>query len=435
MEESLVEESESGNACTDEAAPALIAVHPTESSVVVAVGSELRVFDLKEDCAVSPVDDLGGPHHSASIRAISFSFDGELFVSAGDDKIVKIWKTGSWNCIHTIQSEKRVSAVSISQDSGYVTFADKFGVVWIMSLKEDRDTKAVPILGHYCSIITSMKFSPDGRFIATADRDHKIRITVFPRNALKGAHEIQSFCLGHTDFVSCLTFVCTQDQSKGFLLSGGGDLTVRLWDYSNGTLLYTCALGNEAGILEASEIEENNKTAVTDICASSNGSLIAVAVQSYNGVMLLSCDFSARTLSCVKKVPMEKSYIPTSLALVSSKEHLWTVMGASNLSSSDLSNNKEQLLTRVRIVSFIQKDFSDACSRDPVLLEDSQVPGGEKLLMQLQGSLDAATQEAAFAAAAAAVRTSLQNMMIKKQYSVERRELRKRNRNDKKIKS
>lgn len=110
-------------------------------------------------------------------------------------------------------------------------------------------------------------------------------------------------------------------------------------------------------------------------------------------------------------------------------------MGASNLSSSDLSNNKEQLLTRVRIVSFIQKDLLDTCSRDPLLLEDSQVPGGEKLLMQLQGSLDAATQEAAFAAAAAAVRNSLQNMMIKKQYSVERRELRKRNRNDKKIKS
>ncbi|KAJ4753514.1 tRNA (guanine-N(7)-)-methyltransferase non-catalytic subunit [Rhynchospora pubera] len=435
MEEVLIEESESGNSCTDEAAPALIAVHPTESSVVVAVGSELRVFDLKGDSAVSPLDELGGPHHSASIRAISFSSDGELFASAGDDKIIKIWKTDSWNCIRTVQSEKKVSAVSISQDSQYVTFADKFGVVWIVSLKEDRDTKAVPILGHYCSIITSMKFSPDGRFIATADRDYKIRITVFPRSALKGAHEIQSFCLGHTDFVSCLAFVCSQDQSKGFLLSGGGDLTVRLWDYISGSLLYTCALDDKAGILEASEIEENDKRAVTDICASSDGSLISVAVQGFNGVMLLSCDLVAKTLSFVKNVSMEKSFIPTSLVLVSSKERLWTVMGASNLTSSDLNNNNQRLLTRVRIISFLQKDPLDSCSRDPALLEDSQVPGGEKLLMQLQGCLDAAAQEAAFAAAAAAVRTSLQNMMIKKQYSVERRELRKRNRNDKKIKS
>jgi hypothetical protein len=54
------------------------------------------------------------------------------------------------------QSEKKVSAVAISQDGEYVTFADKFGLVWIVSLKEDRDRKAVPILGHYCSIITSM---------------------------------------------------------------------------------------------------------------------------------------------------------------------------------------------------------------------------------------------------------------------------------------
>jgi hypothetical protein len=77
---------------------------------------------------------------------------------------------------------------------------------------------------------------------------------------------------------------------------------------------------------------------------------------------------------------MEKSYIPTNLAHISSKEHLWTIMGDL---SSDVSNNKEQLLTRVRIVSFVQKDSSDACNRDPVLSEDNQVPGGKKLLMQL----------------------------------------------------
>jgi tRNA (guanine-N(7)-)-methyltransferase subunit TRM82 len=59
-------------------------------------------------------------------------------------------------------SEKRVSSVVISSDGLYVTFADKFGVVWLVTLGENGgeqvsvDNKPLSILGHYCSIITSM---------------------------------------------------------------------------------------------------------------------------------------------------------------------------------------------------------------------------------------------------------------------------------------
>lgn len=59
-------------------------------------------------------------------------------------------------------SEKRVSAVAISNDGTYVTFADKFGVIWLVTMgesggeQEPTDNKPVSIFGHYCSIITSM---------------------------------------------------------------------------------------------------------------------------------------------------------------------------------------------------------------------------------------------------------------------------------------
>ncbi|CAL5326702.1 unnamed protein product [Camellia sinensis] len=46
---------------------------------------------------------------------------------------------------------------------------------------------------------TGKEYLPDGRFIVSADRDFKIRVTVFPKKPLDGAHEIQSFCLGHTN--------------------------------------------------------------------------------------------------------------------------------------------------------------------------------------------------------------------------------------------
>ncbi|PKA61397.1 Vesicle-associated membrane protein 725 [Apostasia shenzhenica] len=230
MEESAPGEGEADK--VSEVAPALISVHPLDNSVVVAVGSELRIFDLKGNSVISLSEDVNGPPHFDAIRGICFSANGRLFASGGDDKLVKIWRTDTWHCIRTVYSEKRVSAVAISHDGLFVTFADKFGVVWLEGLQEGGQNqgligrKAVPLLGHYCSVITNLKFSPDRKFIASADRDFKIRITIFPQRPTKGAHEIQSFCLGHTDFVSCLAFICPPGFPQSLLLSGSGDATV-----------------------------------------------------------------------------------------------------------------------------------------------------------------------------------------------------------------
>ncbi|GJN23335.1 hypothetical protein PR202_gb10976 [Eleusine coracana subsp. coracana] len=422
MEDTAIEEAEVSGAA--EFAPALVAAHPQGHSVAVAVGSELRVFDLKVGCAVSLAEDTGGRSHSDAIRDICFSANGALFASAaGDDKLVKVWKTDTWCCIRTITSEKRVSAVAISTNGLYVTFADKFGVVWLVTLGENGadhvsvDNKPVSILGHYCSIITSMKFSPDGRFIATADRDFKIRITLFPRNPLKGAHEIQSFCLGHTDFVSCISFTRISE-GQSFLITGGGD----------STFLKLLADGGE--LLEANVTDDSN-LAIADICPSNDGSLVAVAIQGFNGVLLLTCDLIGKKLSFLKVITMEKSYIPTSLASSSSTEALWTVMGASNMPNQAAS----QLLTRLRIVPHFQKDKLSSAYSGPAILEDSEVPHGEKLLSALQGSLDIAKQEEVLASVLAALKVSMHKMLVKKHYSEERREQRKRGRNDKKFKS
>lgn len=61
-------------------------------------------------------------------------------------------------------SEKRVTAVAISNDGRFVSFADKFGVIYAVEIEGFHENqslpnkKAVPILAHYCSIITSLVF-------------------------------------------------------------------------------------------------------------------------------------------------------------------------------------------------------------------------------------------------------------------------------------
>ncbi|XP_059660481.1 uncharacterized protein LOC132306906 [Cornus florida] len=432
MGDTMMEEGD--NSRDIEVAPARIAVHPSKRSVAVAVGSDLRVFDLQVGCSVSLVDDSDGHPHKDSIRAIRYGANGNLFVSCGDDKLVKIWNTDLWRCVCTVSSEKRVSAVAISNDGLFVCFADKFGVVWVVDLDgfdENQaliNKKAVPILSHYCSIITSLEFSPDGRFIISGDRDFKIRVTVFPKNPLDGAHEIQNFCLGHTEFVSCLAFVCTPECPQGFLVSGSGDSTVRLWDINCGSLLDTCEVGTQAGLLQSNGSEEEYYPAVADLCATHDSSLVAVAIQSFSGIILLSCDLSTKKLSVAKVVSIAaETFIPTSLGTSCSAELLWMVTGVSNQNGLG-----SACLARVRVVSGFSKTNADSIEHEPIVLEDPEIPGGVQLLEKLQGSVS--IEKEVFLQAAETVKTAMRNLLIKKQYTFEKREFRKRGRNDKKIK-
>lgn len=47
MEDTAMEDSEHNNNIETEVAPALISLHPSQQSVAVAVGSDLRVFNLQ----------------------------------------------------------------------------------------------------------------------------------------------------------------------------------------------------------------------------------------------------------------------------------------------------------------------------------------------------------------------------------------------------
>ncbi|CAH1431786.1 unnamed protein product [Lactuca virosa] len=417
-----------------EVAPALISVHPAQDSVAVAVGCELRVFNLREGCSITLGAESGEAcDHKESIRAIRYGAKGKVFVSAGDDKVVKIWATDSWRCLYSVPTEKKVSAVAISDNGQFVCYADKFGVVWVVELDELHENqtpvqkKGSPLLAHYCSIITSLEFSPDGKFIVTADRDFKIRVTMLPKKPIDGAHEIQSYCLGHTEFVSCLAFVYNQEFPQGYLVSGSGDSTVRLWDFTSGLLLHTCEVGSEVGHQQTNGTE-NNHFAVTDLCATPDGSSIFVAVQGLPGISVLSCNLSAKTLSVLRVVSISgEDFIPTSLGSSLTSDFLWMVMGVSNLPGFDSSS-----LARVRVISGLNKCNSGSVEEDDSIkiLEDKQVPCGEKVLEKLQGSL--CIDEDVFSAAAEAVKASMRNLLIKKQYSSERREFRKRGRNDRK---
>jgi tRNA (guanine-N(7)-)-methyltransferase subunit TRM82 len=62
----------------------------------------LNGFLSRGNCGVTLVDETGEAFHKDSIRAIRYGANGKLFVSAGDDKLVKVWSTDSWRCIASV---------------------------------------------------------------------------------------------------------------------------------------------------------------------------------------------------------------------------------------------------------------------------------------------------------------------------------------------
>ena len=75
-----------------------------------------------------------------------------------------------------------------SHDSSLIAFADKFGdIMTARVLPEDQQAEpvAAPLLGHLCSIVTSLAFSPDGKHLVSTDQDCKVRVSTMPKQPQK----------------------------------------------------------------------------------------------------------------------------------------------------------------------------------------------------------------------------------------------------------
>lgn len=324
-------------------APGLIRVQPNRTVVVVAIGAALRVFDTSSQQPVRLTDATTPGRHGDVVRAIAFDSSGRLFASAGDDKLVKVWDATSWACMRTWRAGKKVSALAFSHDGRWLLFADKFGIVYVLptSAPPGKEGEASQLLAHCCSIITCLASSHDGHLIASGDRDFKIRVSVFPPEPLGGAPEIESFCLGHRLFVTCVAFVGpTPARPAGLLLSGGGDGTVRLWDPVSGQQLCSVAIlpawGGEAsyiGVGGEGEEPQSPKTVVA-MAIGPDQRTIAVAVESLEEVFLLDCEPSGAQLMMKQRVHLEDIGPPSSLAF-GDHGSLWLLSGAAEALETD----------------------------------------------------------------------------------------------------
>lgn len=285
---------------------AVLALHPSGRAAAVAVGRAVRAWDARSGQLHALM--AAATEDAAEVRSVAFSRCGRFVAAGGDDKITRVWcADGDWGPLLSFRAPKKINLVSFSADGDAVLAANKFGDVLV------APTVAVPdgpapfsvLLGHYCSVLTSLSLSADGRLLGSTDRDAKLRVSVMPATgaaATRGAPEIQSYCLGHTDFVSCSAFVQCGDRE--LVVSGSGDGTVRLWDPLSGRQL-------GAPLVLAPEGQER---AVLAMCPSQDGATLVVAMDEEAEVRLVGVDAAAGALTEVGRTAVPGLALVTDVA-------------------------------------------------------------------------------------------------------------------------
>jgi tRNA (guanine-N(7)-)-methyltransferase subunit TRM82 len=105
------------------------------------------------------------------------------------------------------------------------------------------------LLGHVSMLTDVALVEYDGRnYIVTADRDEHIRIS----RGIPQTHIIEGYCLGHTEFVSCL---CAPATYPDLLISGGGEDEIYVWNWLEGKIVQKVNLRSQISkyILEANQ--------------------------------------------------------------------------------------------------------------------------------------------------------------------------------------
>ena len=198
-----------------------IAVNPWSPILAIAVPQQVLLYDTKSHALKGVV-----PFEFGNPEVVRFSRNGALMLMAGgvggaSGKVV-VWDVVKGEVVAVIGDElDSVLAADISADHSLVAFGGPKKIVHVFSMADGSERYQI---NSHTQWITAIAFSPDGKSLATADRNGGLIVS----DAASGNENFN--LTGHKQSVSAIAW-----RSDGKLLASvSEDKTTRLWSSING---------------------------------------------------------------------------------------------------------------------------------------------------------------------------------------------------------
>uniref|UniRef100_A0A8C5GPU9 Echinoderm microtubule-associated protein-like 2 n=1 Tax=Gouania willdenowi TaxID=441366 RepID=A0A8C5GPU9_GOUWI len=149
----------------------------------------------------------------------------EQFVTCAQDKQVHLWDTKSHQPLWSKTIEDPGRCVSFHPSGSVVAVGTMTGR-WLVLDTDTQDLVSTHTDGN--EIISNVRYSPDGNFLAVASHDNFVYIYAVTENGRK--YSRAGKCSGHSSFVTHLDW-STDSQ---FLVTNSGDYEILFWEGSNG---------------------------------------------------------------------------------------------------------------------------------------------------------------------------------------------------------
>jgi len=196
-----------------------------------------------------PILTINPGGHTAMVRELIFTPDGRELISAGDDKVIRIWDVETGELNRTLRGqigagpEGKIFAAALSPDGrtlavGGYGIASNYGTIRIFDLASGE---VLGVLKGHTNVIQALAFSPDGRYLVSGSKAHTVRLWKVdhpnkfgrPDSSGTGRPDSSGKLKGHTDRVYGVAF--TPDGKR--VVSASYDNTLRLWRVSDGSLI------------------------------------------------------------------------------------------------------------------------------------------------------------------------------------------------------
>jgi WD40 repeat protein len=190
-----------------------VAFSPDGQSLATREGRNVRIWDLATQRHVRIVAGGVGP--------VAFTADGKTLAIVEDNCGIRLWDVAD-RCERAILRPPALAfAVALSPDN-LLAVGCMDGTIRTWDLAALKEVGA-PLEGH-TGPVSQIAFAPDGRTLASAGADGKVRLWNVAERRLMTTLE------GHTAPVHSLAF----SPGGQLLASSGNDATIRLWDVAAG---------------------------------------------------------------------------------------------------------------------------------------------------------------------------------------------------------